>query len=477
MKILSPSAERFPVLALLKKTPWQVVSRLSEGKEERVGRLVLLPPGGSEVALLEGISALEKRLKDLSIVGVPRFRKVVEGLGGTWMLFDYKPGILLSQYIHMEPRIPTTWILWWVRLLLEALDGLHCHGLTVGHVEPSDVLLRGDRLWLLDIGLFENVFPALAVFPNHPFGHFVAPEKRSAPVSNAATDVYSVGALAFWLLTARAPVSDDAQLIRDALARRRSDVPSVVASLVADMLARDPRQRPPSAADALERLVPFVTDMTGDEPPLPLLGAGHLDAAVVTAPISMPPEPVTQADVKPAPQPPVPAPPRIRVPVAWMVVALGLIVAGLSWHPHVVERASAPTTPGRAPTVAQLSDQEQILQHLGAEDSGVVGGAEVSVPIHRSSLSLGPGTRIGKPHWDGGEFDFELDSGDVRLLTTTGDRLVVTCLGMVITVQGNCQAILQVASSQATVTCKMGAVLVASHDTRIVIPAGHSRSF
>ena len=102
-----------------------------------------------------------------------------------------------------------------VTKILDVIDGLReAHALGVVHrdVKPSNCFLESDgRVKIGDFGLSRSV-----VAPSHltQTGGFLgtvlfaAPEQHKAEAVDARTDVYSVCATLFYLLTGRAPVED-----------------------------------------------------------------------------------------------------------------------------------------------------------------------------------------------------------------------------------------------------------------------------
>src|SRR4051794_13018166 len=127
---------------------------------------------------------------------------------------------------------------------------------------------------------------------------YMAPEQALAEDAGPQTDLYALGVVAFEMLTGRVPFEDPESPVR-VLMRHVSEPPPLVSDLrpkvdpelsewVAALLAKEPSDRPASAAAARERLEDIVLRLRGArwrrEAPLPF----HADAgSSATAP---PPE-------------------------------------------------------------------------------------------------------------------------------------------------------------------------------------------
>ena len=93
---------------------------------------------------------------------------------------------------------------------------------------------------------------------------YIAPERLRDPTSAAATtDIYSLGAVAYFLLTGREVFSGQSladllfQVANEVPARPKTivaEIPNDLDQIVMDCLEKQPQDRPRTAADLLERL-------------------------------------------------------------------------------------------------------------------------------------------------------------------------------------------------------------------------------
>ena len=165
----------------------------------------------------------------------------------------------------------------WVRRFVEVCGALaHAHERGILHrdVKPANLFLEGDgRLLLLDFGLSRSTAEVSLTHTGEALGtpRYMSPEQIVGvhPALDGRTDVYSLGATLYELLTL-APAFPQAEreslfraiLVRDPLPPRRVDarVPRDLEVVVLQALEKEPRRRYASAAelaDDLERFLAF----------------------------------------------------------------------------------------------------------------------------------------------------------------------------------------------------------------------------
>lgn len=148
----------------------------------------------------------------------------------------------------------------------DALSTAHAAGVAQRDLKPANIMVCGERVVLVDMGLF--VPEILVSGENEASGsaEYIAPEVLLRSVEKGEgplIDLYALGVLAFELLTNRTPYASDN--VGCTLARHvggaipdvrdlRPEVPNELAALVTELLAKDPKERPPSAEAVLWQL-------------------------------------------------------------------------------------------------------------------------------------------------------------------------------------------------------------------------------
>jgi serine/threonine protein kinase len=275
---------------------FQVLSPIGRGgmstvylaRDERSGELValkLLPP--SRWRNQERLLARFQREMELSRrVGHPHLAWTHEsGLchGVYYLALEYIPGKNLALVVtHGGPlHVPRA-----ARLMAEVASGLeHAHnqGLIHRDLKPSNIMITpNDHAKVLDLGLAlmqgEEAEASVIGGQGYIVGtmDYIAPEQTTDSTSvDRRADIYSLGCTLYYALTGQPPFPGGTS--REKVMRHRNEEPKPLRSLAPDvppgfaefiqrMMAKDPAQRPPSAAAVEDELCRWATG----EPVLPL---------------------------------------------------------------------------------------------------------------------------------------------------------------------------------------------------------------
>lgn len=273
--------------------------------------------------------------------------------GRPYLVMELLDGVPLDQLVeHEAPLAPAAVI----PLLLEVADALsaaHKVGVIHRDLKPSNVFMvtpqHGPRyVKLLDFGLAKQAEDPGGATPQTRASvmvgtpHYIAPEQARGESVSPATDLYSLGAMAFELLTRRPPFEGPSAIEiiyhhLKAQAPRPSSVvrgiPRALDQLVLRLMEKDPARRPSSAEEVRAELLAIQSSLgrpgAGRRMPVPALVAGVVAIAAAglsailfargSAPVpAAPAQAPARAEVIPAAEPPAPAaePPPPETPVA-----------------------------------------------------------------------------------------------------------------------------------------------------------------
>jgi serine/threonine-protein kinase len=151
----------------------------------------------------------------------------------------------------------------WVGDVADALDAAHRRGVTHRDVKPSNMLLdEAGLIYLGDFGIAATAVD-LATAPHSGSAAYASPEQARGEAPDARSDVYSLAASAFEMLTGRKPYEAETALgmmvrhMHDPVPSARAVRPSLgatVDSAIAAGMAKDANERPASAGAFARRL-------------------------------------------------------------------------------------------------------------------------------------------------------------------------------------------------------------------------------
>ncbi|MGZ4592376.1 MAG: protein kinase domain-containing protein [Actinomycetes bacterium] len=143
-----------------------------------------------------------------------------------------------------------------------ALQTAHDHGVIHRDVKPGNILVTPDgTVKITDFGISRatNSVPLTQTGTIMGTAYYISPEQASGQSVTPASDIYSLGVVAYECLSGRRPFAGDTP-VSVALAQVREEPPALgldvspeVSDLVMRMLAKDPEQRPASAGELAEQ--------------------------------------------------------------------------------------------------------------------------------------------------------------------------------------------------------------------------------
>jgi serine/threonine protein kinase len=135
--------------------------------------------------------------------------------GLVFLVMDLVRGETCAERLRREGRLPPAEALRVVRAVAEALSAVHAVGIVHRDVKPGNVMIdRQGRVRLSDFGLAKDLHgdDSSLTRPGDLLGtpHYMSPEQCRGERPDARSDIYSLGATLFCLLTGRPPFAADA---------------------------------------------------------------------------------------------------------------------------------------------------------------------------------------------------------------------------------------------------------------------------
>jgi eukaryotic-like serine/threonine-protein kinase len=193
--------------------------------------------------------------------------------GHFYCVMEYIDGMTLRDLVLVEDAIPQARAVHLLRQVCGSLAEAHRNRLVHRDIKPGNIMItvRGDVhdfVKVLDFGLVREAEPDKTAATSFSFitgsPPYIAPERILDPtIATPVSDLYSVGAVAYLLLTGRRVFRGEVdEVLRMAIdgepeplssATRRPISPRLEA-IVMSLLARDPAKRPVSARALLREL-------------------------------------------------------------------------------------------------------------------------------------------------------------------------------------------------------------------------------
>ncbi|UOE22106.1 serine/threonine protein kinase [Thermobifida halotolerans] len=298
-----------------------------EGHDTRLDREVAVkflrfPSGVHDEQLVRRFVRESRITARLQHPGVPAVFDVGTHQRRPFLVMQRIHGIGVSDLIAEHDELPVGWAAAIAAQVCAVLAAAHRVSLVHRDLKPANLMLEPEgTVKVLDFGLavaldlndFSQITRSGQLVGTPAY---MAPEQVEAGMSTPQSDLYALGCTLHQMLTGRqlftgstayTTMSKQVSETPPSVRADRPDAPDELADLVLQLLAKKPEDRPGSAQEVYERLLPFATGLDplpGVLAPPTVPGPARMYAAVVgrvfgdTAP---PEEPAA------APEPPAPA--------------------------------------------------------------------------------------------------------------------------------------------------------------------------
>jgi len=178
--------------------------------------------------------------------------------GSAYLVMELVPGEALSSIIEREKILPSSRVLSIVAQTASALHAAHQAGLVHRDIKPGNLLITPDgSVKITDFGIarLADQVPLTATGQVMGTVQYLAPEQAGGKPASPATDVYSLGIVAYEALAGKRPFRGESQVaiamaqIKETPPELPSSIPSAVRALVMSCMAKKPEGRPASAHD------------------------------------------------------------------------------------------------------------------------------------------------------------------------------------------------------------------------------------
>lgn len=255
------------------------------GRHTRLDKKIVLKADKRKLSV--GTEKLRREvdlLKGLSHTYIPQVYDFVQENGVVYTVMDYVEGESLDKLLERGQVVPQKIIVKWACQLLEALSYLHKqkpHGILHGDIKPANIMLRSDGdICLIDFNIALALGEDGAVRVGYSRG-YASPEHYGSDGSvedtltgtqrslkerdssgssskklllDARSDLYSLGATLYHLLSGKKPTEQAAQVVP-----LQGCCSPQVAAIIAKSMNADPAKRYQSAEEMLDAFLHLRT--------------------------------------------------------------------------------------------------------------------------------------------------------------------------------------------------------------------------
>jgi len=161
-----------------------------------------------------------------------------------YIVMEYIDGITLKEYIEEEKRLTWKDTVHFLIQILRALQHAHDKGIVHRDIKPQNIMMFTDgTIKVMDFGIAKFAREEGKTATDQAIGsvHYISPEQARGDVTDEKSDIYSVGAMMYEMLTGRKPFD--------------SDNPVSIAVMHMQEIPERPRAINPDIPDGLEEIV------------------------------------------------------------------------------------------------------------------------------------------------------------------------------------------------------------------------------
>jgi eukaryotic-like serine/threonine-protein kinase len=252
--------------------------------DELLGRQVavkILKPGfGDDASFRLRFRAEARASASLSHPGVATVydygEQVAGGIHTAYLVMELVPGEPLSALLARQVTIDPARTMDMVAQTADALQAAHDRGIVHRDIKPANLLVRPDgSIKITDFGIARAADAMALTQTGMLLGTvaYMSPEQLSGLTATPASDLYSLGVVAYLCLAGRTPFAGVEQMavavahVRDDVPLLPNEIPQTVRDVVYQLLDKDPARRPGSAGELAATAVGIRGRLVGEPVP------------------------------------------------------------------------------------------------------------------------------------------------------------------------------------------------------------------
>ncbi len=248
---------------------------IDEHLGRRVAAKVLRPEFAGDAAFLERLRAEARNSAGLSHQNIAVMYDYGEEDGSGYLIMELVVGEPFSDLLAREGPLDPIQVLPIIAQTARGLHTAHLGGVVHRDVKPANLLITPDgyvKITDFGIAIGANQAPMTAAGMVMGTAQYLPPEQAMGKAATGLGDIYALGIIAYEALVGKRPFTGKTQVdiafahVNQAVPAMPEHIDSRVREIVMSMLAKDPEDRPRSAASLariIEELLPLL------DPPVP----------------------------------------------------------------------------------------------------------------------------------------------------------------------------------------------------------------
>ena len=193
-----------------------------------------------------------------------------------YIVMELVKGKTLKEIIKKDGIISWKWAVNIAMQIASALEEAHKNGIVHRDIKPHNIIITEDGIAkVTDFGIAKAVSNSTITAFGTTIGsvHYFSPEQAKGGMTDAKSDLYSLGVVMYEMLTGKVPFDADTP-VSVALKHMQEeapqpiqlngDIPTAVNQIVVKAMQKDPTQRYNSATEMLNDLAKALKDPDGD---------------------------------------------------------------------------------------------------------------------------------------------------------------------------------------------------------------------
>ena len=205
--------------------------------------------------------------KAIAVLSHPNIVKIFD-VGFTdkiqYIVMEYIDGVTLKEFMEQQGTLKPKDAVYFATQILRALQHAHDRGIVHRDIKPQNIMLFSDgSIKVMDFGIARFSRQEGKTLSDKTIGsvHYISPEQARGDLTDEKSDIYSVGAMLFEMLTGEKPFEADTPVavalmhMQEVLRKPssiNSEIPKGIEEIILRAMQKEPTRRYQSASEMIK---------------------------------------------------------------------------------------------------------------------------------------------------------------------------------------------------------------------------------